>query len=283
MYGAATVRGNTAYFSDSYNGFIYSFTPDTGKWLRLQRNKYIGFGLTIIKDQLTSVGGTTNYDSNATSTSALLSLVDALIGKKWKEVFPAMPTRRLCPAVVTTPGHLVVAGGCQSIYDDKLPTVEVLDLSTTQWSGACVLPQGVRYPEMTLCRGILYLCDERQLFSLSLDGLLLSCTLSLEEGPDFTWSCLASVPAEWSSLTTMRGHLLAVGGKTSHNSGDLSTGTVHCYDPDRNRWGIVGSMPTARSHVLTAVLAKDELIAVGGIYGQTSLTTEIGVLCLLNS
>ena len=256
------VHGSTAYFSSGHN--VYSYTVPENKWTKLPQCKYEYFAMAVINDTLTTIGG--GHQVGATNT--LLSLH----ASSWEEVLPPMPTKRQLPAAATTPTHLVVAGGLRGGF---LATVEVLNTETLQWSTASSLPEAVRslseavrFPQITMCGGCLYIADNTSnIFSCSMEDL----TNSSDRG--FVWTRLASIPVERdSTLATLSGHVLAVGG---HNK-SISTGAIHCYNVATKSWSVIGEMPPPRFRVLTAVLPSNELVVVGGCMSgdyRCSITT----------
>ena len=257
--GAAVSLGNIAYFSASKN--VYSFElPD--KWTKLQQCPHIYFGLAVINEQLTTIGG---MKESWNSTNILLSLKHDQSGSEWKQFLPPMPTARAYPAIVTTPTHLVVVGGITSLVCIFLSTVEMMDIETHQWSTASGLPV-LGYPKMTLCDEHLYLADDNNtLLSCSMEGLLQSLkepvsTDSSNGGS--VWTRLANIPVSYtSSLVTLGGRVLAI---TSKDCNGRLTGAIHCYNKATNSWSIIGEMPTPRYYVLTAVLPTNKLVVVGG-------------------
>ena len=268
--GAAVVHGNTAYFSRGYS--VYSYTPDKDEWTKLPPCEYYNFGLAVVNDKVTTIGGW----SGSRATNALLCLEDQ--GTKWREVLPPMPTARLNPATVTTPTHLIVAGGCTALYRGPLSTVKILDTSTLKWSSASSSPEAMMYPYMTLCGEHLYLSEENKLFSCSVEKLLKSCRPAYIDSRvgRSVWTKLSNIPVQHSaSLTTLRGQVLAIGG--SDKLGGMPTGAIHRYNRSSDSWSVVGELPTPRSHPLVAVLPSNELIAVGGEDGKLEScdTTEI--------
>ena len=182
-----------------------------------------------------------------------------------------MPTKRMHPAAANT----VVAGETLlSLTGGSTATVEVLNTETLQWSTASSLPEAVRFPQMTTCGGCLYLANiDNNVFSCSVEDLFKS-TNSSDGGS--VWTRLASIPVEEdSTLATLRGHVLAIGG--DDDDGD-PTGVIHCYDVATNSWSVIGEIPTPRCNVLTAVLPSNELVVVGGkdASGYMCSTLEIG-------
>ena len=93
------------------------------------------------------------------------------------------------------------------------------------------------------------------------------------------WKKLESCPENNATLTTLKGHVLAVGGERMHG---VPTGVIHCYDVATNSWSAISEMPTPRLNVLAAVLPSNELVVVGGssalgCFSTTTTTTEIAI------
>jgi hypothetical protein len=102
--GAAVVDGNTACFMDE-SGEVHFYNVSNKKWRRIMRYPYYDSSLAIINGQVTAIGGCKNVYNTDTYTNKLLSLPG------YKEVFPAMPTKRWGTTAVTSKEHLIVAGG----------------------------------------------------------------------------------------------------------------------------------------------------------------------------
>ena len=150
--GAAVVHGNTAYFSQDYNVYSYTITKDT--WASLKRSRCAHFGMAVVNNRLTTIGG---EHSDAIS----IHLFCLSGNSNWKQLLPSMPTARTKPVAVTTPNHLIVAGG---IGESILSTVEVLNINTYQWFSANSLPETFSFPHMTLCDGYVYLSQNKIIF-----------------------------------------------------------------------------------------------------------------------
>ena len=245
---------------------MYSYIVPENKWTKLPQCKYKDFAMAVINDALTTVGG---ENHQGLVTNILLSLSGSL----WEEVLPPMPTKRVHPAAANTPTHLVVAGGSQLRHGEPMVTVEVLNTETLQWSTASSLPKAVPYPQITTCGGCIYLARTgNKVLSCSVEDLLKS-TNSSDGGS--VWTRMAAIPTRHrSSLVTLSGRVLAIGGKDGGNP----TGAIHCYDVATKSWSVIGEMPTPRSRVLTAVLPSNELVVVGGktALGLFSRTSDIG-------
>ena len=255
------VHGNTAYFSQYYN--VYSYTLSKDKWTKLKQVKYTAFSMAVVNNQLTTIGG----KRDLTATNTLLCLSKSSLKMEWEEFLPPMPTSKTRPAAVTTPTHLIVAGG-RTVHDG-LSVVETLDINTFQWSSVGSSPIYTASPEyrdpvMTLCNGQLYYFEHSKIFLCSVEELLKSRKPASINSSGPVWTKLADIPVYSASLTTLRGQVFAIGGKDQQRGGSL-TGVIHQYNRCTNSWSVIGEMPTPRVCPLVAVLPSHELIVVGGI------------------
>lgn len=152
---------------------------------------------------------------------------------------------------------------------------QILDTSTLQWSAASSLPQKMFSPQMAYCQGCLYLSGENIVYHCFMEELLTSCKPKCEE---LTWTRLADIPLVSNygpGLATIRGYVLAVGGRSSHN---CPTDLIHCYDKNKNVWSVIGRMQYPRSHVLSTVLPSGHVVVVGGRREDSNLCAlaEVG-------
>ena len=271
-WGAAVVHEDIAYFSESSR--VYSYTLAKDEWTKLRQCEYGYFGLAVVNNKVTTIGGSRR---DGTATSSLLCLEDQ--GTKWRELLPPMPTARFRPATVTIPTNLIVAGGRAGAGSSVLCTIEILDTNTLQWSSATSSPKALEYPHISLCGEHLYLSEDDTIFSCSVEKLLKSCkpASTYNNAGDSVWTKRADISVPYgASLTTLRGQVVAIGGSNQPLHG-TPTGTIHCYDRTINSWSVIGEIPTARPLPLVAVLPNNKLIAVGGVdkIGRTYRNTEI--------
>ena len=265
--GAALFHGNTVYINTAVSSKVYSCQSSSGdqQWSILPDNRYYFSSLAVIDGLLTSIGGRSGpYGGPCTNT--LLSLTGEGRKRHWSGVFSPMPTPRGFTASVTTEQALVVAGG----YDGSkhLNTVEVMTIPTKQWSTARFLPHRCSWISATICGDQLYLgggcgeegqpsksvlqCSLPQLLQLqSIRAKLRTFFLANEPG---VWRHLKELPVTRSTLTTLGGHLVAIGGA---DVSDKPTADVCRYDPQTDSWHIITKMKTKRYCPLVAVLPED--------------------------
>ena len=84
---------------------VYSYNLLSKKWSKLTTYPYCDSSLAVINGQLTAIGGCERINDIDTYTNKLLNLPG------YKELFPAMPTKRREATTVTSKEHLIVAGG----------------------------------------------------------------------------------------------------------------------------------------------------------------------------
>ena len=280
--GAAVVDGNTVYINSGGSHKVYScqMTSEGLLWSTLPDSRYEFFSLAVIEGLLTCVGG-----CGGSRTNTLHSLTGGGHKRHWSEVFPHMPTACSGTAPVTTEQALVVAGG----WDGRkvLDTVEVMTIATKQWTTAQHLPHPFGWISGTICGDQLYLgggCigvgeESKSVLTCSLTDLLPPQSLGVRLRTLFlatkpgVWREIKNLPVTRSTLTTLGGHLLAIGG-TSDSHGP--TAGVHRYDHQTDSWHVVSKMKNKRYESLSAVLPEDQLLVVGGYGSVTSV--EIGSL-----
>ena len=245
--GAAVIHEGTAYFSEGYDVYI----PED-KWSKLKPCSSGFFSMAVANHKLTTIGGRRGF----TPTNTLFCLIGSAADMKWEEFLPRMPTERVRPAAVTTSTHLVVVGGKKALLGTPLSTVEVLNLNTLQWASADSSPGLLGHPTMTLCGEHVYMSGDNTIFSCSVRELIKS------ESP--VWNRLPSTLTSHTTLATLRGHILTIGGINDNENRDTPAGAICCYDDSTNSWSVIGEMPTPRYCTLVAVLPSNELVVVGG-------------------
>ena len=122
---AAAVDGGVAYFSSGSGGHeVFAYNSADSKWSKLPKCPNHAFSPAMVNGLLTAIGG---MKSIFKLTNSLLSL----IGKKWTEQFPPMPTKRCLSSAVCSGRSLIVAGGLGEGYKN-LSVVEVMDTESLQ-------------------------------------------------------------------------------------------------------------------------------------------------------
>ena len=262
--GAAVVHGDTAYIRPAGTNMLYSYKNIAGKeeWSQLPQNCCENFGLAVVDNVLTSVGGMKNGPSNA-----LLSLNNK---KQWCKIFPPMPTPRCSSACATTMQVLVVAGGLAktNVYHK---TVEVMIIDTKLWVVVPPLPQKYWLLSPAICGDTLYLAGGaaysfpfKSVYSCYIPDLLQTTVLKspAQRTTQNVWKTVSNLPVAGSTLVSFRGDLLAIGGM---DDSDNPTSDVYKYDSPTNSWKLFCHMNNALTLRLAFTLPGDCLVVVGGI------------------
>ena len=266
--GAAAVHKNTAYFRAVHSRHIFSYQNNEGiqQWKRLPETPNTNFGLAVIDALLTTVGGSSN---------TLFSLTDK---SEWiADVFPPMPTVRSEATCITTEQSVVVAGG--SAMGECLDTVEVMNIDTKKWTTVSPLPQkGLQFSGVTY-DGKLFLAGgnsaaQNSVFTCSLNNLILSAAWETGRMAVYqkcnVWKELGSLSESHSTLASLGGHLVAVGGNI--------TASVYRYNFFTDKWETVSRMERERSSCLAVTFPEDRLVVVGGHTNRGKETDSVEIL-----
>ena len=256
------------------------------QWSTLPDIECYNPSLAVIDGTLTTVGGYRDPEY----TNSLLSLIGRGERRRWLQIFPGMPTPHSHTVSVTTKQALIVAGGNNG--KKNLNIVEVMSIPTKQWTTASHLPHPFGEVSATICGDQLYLAGgyvgvsepSKSVLTCSITDLLSSSppslasrlrTLSLADKTG-VWRRARDLPITHSTLTTLDGHLLAIGGR---DDSGRDTVDVHCYNTHTDSWQVVSKMKNKRHFCLAALLAEDSLLVVGGCCGSMNIdSVEIGNL-----
>ena len=269
-YGdSVAVNGGIVYCYDFDNNKI--FNSETGQWAVLQSCPKKYFSIAVVNGQLTAIGGKHSF----TATKTLLSLPLNQLHtsqQKWTEQFPPMTYYHNSPAVVTTNTSLIVAGGWGPDMEKKAP-VEVMNTQTLHWSTVASLPHPLHQATATICGSRLYLgggiskgvatksvlmCEVSDLLQPQPPSLATRSGLSHSRQ---VWREICELPVELSSLVTLQGQLLAVGGGATRYD---RTSEVRQYDAATNSWNVISRMKVKRCVCFVAVLPGDRVMVCGG-------------------
>ena len=237
------------------NMSVYAYTTITSTWSRLPDSPTNSCPSVIINNLLTLVGG---LRDGASPTNQLLSLTGE---GRWKEVFPAMPTKRWGSTALCTGTALIVAGG-GAVGGTWMKTVAVMDTETLQWSAAAYLPQPLTYARGAVCGDHVYIlslsCRSKSMYTCSVSALLQSCKSRPTAG---VWNTVAAPPDTDTTCVSTHGRLLAIGGRDSNNK---PIATIYMYDRPTDSWEVISHMTSPRFECYATILPNNQLMVVGG-------------------
>ena len=271
----AAVHGKMAYFCDKVSdNKVLQYNSKTGEWSILECPKKY-FSVAVVNGLLTTIGG----QQSGKATKTLLSLTDQ---QKWTEKFPPMTYHHNSPATVCTSTSLIVAGGWGA--DEERAPVEAMDTKTLYWTTVASLPHPWSQATATIFRDQMYMTGGfgegstviRSVLTCAVGDLLqsavsqrqslgsrLATALHIRPFPDShpVWQEATELPVNHSTLVTLQGHLLAVGG---YDSDIEPTSAVYQYDKTTNSWKEISHMNTKRFQSMAVVLPDNKLMVVGG-------------------
>ena len=249
--GSAATDGRFMYITPADSTSLYQYECGTKKWMELPSCPYCDSGLTIIDSELTTVGGA----DRAGCTNRLFTLRQG----KWVEVYPPMNTAHSSPAVVSTSDgdYLIVIGGFGS-DGSRTATVELFQVKSRRWYKLTDLPQPLPRPSATICGD--------QLHVIGRGGKGYSCSLHSLPSNDrpitspltLSWKPLPSLPVELSTVATLCGQLVLIGGW----QGRPLVNSIHQLV--EGQWVEIGSMTSGRWQCLAVSPSPDRILIVGG-------------------
>lgn len=226
--------------------------------LRKQPGQVTSFGMAVVQNQVTLVGGLELSPHKVTDKLAVWESES----KQWTSPYPPMHTARYGLAATTYSEWMAVAGGWND--NGYLDSVEILNSTEKQWYSAAPLPIECTQMKSAVVRDEWYLLecynedeDTEQGFAVSLPALIL-----LRENASSTlWRNIPSAPVKNTATLAARDLLFAVGGRT--NTGKHSS-AIYLYLPWKKEWIEVGMLPTERSSCTSTELPGGEILVAGG-------------------
>ena len=249
--GTVYVGGGSAGKGNDY--IVMTYDISTGKWATLPPYRARSFAMTSINDQLVLVGGIEHGVS-----SKVVRVWDA-DNKQWTHPYPEMHTERSgCSAVVHNE-WLLVAGGLQlSASFSLLSSVEVMNTNSKQWYAGPPTPRPWSFMKTATVGDECYFMGgtgspTNTVYSVSLSALTTGLNSSTSKGQKI-WMKISGLQTTCSTPLSIRGSLLAVGGK---DKGRKAVTAIHLYTGE---WVKVGDLPTPRSHFTCAMITDRELL-----------------------
>ena len=212
------------------------------------------YGLTIYDDHLTLVGGKEYPSHRLTNKIWLLQSLGEDGREEWKEdAIPPMPTRRHSVSAVGYDKLLLVAGGKDDNYYQDMKTVELYQQG--QWRSTTPLPRPCSSMSSTVMGSHVVFAG-----GLGLGREVYCCSVDTIKSKTLQWERLADAPLEYSSIITLHGVLLAIGGRT----GSSQSAAMFGFSVHTRSWHHFFNLPLPLSSTSTAVIPTGQIVAVGG-------------------
>ena len=186
---------------------------------------------------------------------------------RWVKHYPSMNTKRSSTAVVSTSdgNYIIVIGGW---VDHWTTSVELFHVRNRRWYELTNLPQGLIQPSATICNNEVHVIGVYSTgYSCSLQALLSSDQPIISQliSSILTWTPLPQLPVEDSTVGTLCGQLVTVGGMQSKSP----VNSIHQLID--GQWVKIGSMSSSRSYCLVVTPSPDKMMIVGGRGGEDSV------------
>ena len=268
--------------SDHNDSTVMKLDLQRDEWTQLPQYSAIYFAMTSLDNQLVLVGGSVR--DPLTLLRKLSNQIAVFESGEWTNRYPPMNTARRFPTAVSFNNYIIVAGGFQ--WPSSISSVEVLDVASKRWYNAESLPNSRHELKSTLIVNTLYLMGGKDhesylakvVHKVDLNKLITKA-LSKQATPTL-WQTIEDVPHYYSTPLSVRGSLLAVGGRYDRTNPSSS---IHLYQPDIRRWVKVGDLPTARYCCTCSVLPSGEVIVAGGQTGPYEFISTVDFLSITNA
>ena len=212
------------------------------------------YGLTIYDDHLTLVGGMEYPSCTLTNKIWLLQSLGEDGREEWKEdAIPPMPTIRSGVSAVGYDKVLLVAGG-RDRHSQDTKTVELYQLG--QWRYTTPLPRPCSFMSSTVMGShVVFAGGQEQ------GREVYHCSVDTIKSKTLQWERLADAPLEYSTIITLNGVLLAIGGHT----GSSESAAMFGFSVHTRSWHHFFNLPLPFYSISTAVIPTGQIVAVGGL------------------
>lgn len=198
-------------------------------------------------------------------------------GKYWSSINRDLPVARCDASAIGFKRWLIVAGGFNG---EPLDAVNLLDCENFgQWQTLCSLPspayalQSTSYINSTRngTTAIWYLVSSSRGSGISQKRPVYAISLTNLIERRSSWSVIPDPPFTDSGAVTLRGHLLAVGGRDKHTEKK----EIHMYFPGTCEWLNVASLEYPRHSVTCLPLSDKKFIVIGGKDESGDYSTKV--------
>ncbi len=218
-------------------------------------------------------------------------------GSQWKffteEEMPSMPTARLGAVAVALGCDLVVAGG-YGRNKSRLKVVEIFNMPSKSWYTGINLPYSAAEFKAALSHGNeWYLLGgasntRNAAICISLKKMIKKCIVPMagqdndgENHEQIGWINLPTLPHDFSSVAVFGDCLVVLGGEGGFFRSSCYD-NIHVYEPHRQQWVRIASMPCALSKCTAVSLSSGNLLVMGG-YSNHRKLDDVLLKCFLMS
>ena len=263
---------------------VFQYNPSQDEWSRLPPHPMAGFAMAQFTHNLITVGGVMPDHYNSVTRKVYRFIEQS---QEWEKFLKPMPTARYQPSVATTQSAIVASGGATGFREGKpvpCTTVEVYNSETSQWHTAdpllipCMATTSVTIADTWYQLGAQGTDGENitTVLYTPLTDLIQKPTSPTDQSASHTsvWKTLPDTPLKLSTVATLSGNLLALGGWDDKTP---ASPAVHIFYPSADSWvrATTADLPEPRYACTAVQLPSNQLLVVGGYNTQDKCTKTV--------
>ena len=256
--------GGGAYGDVECDRLVQVYDTKAGEWEILPPSTIYNSEATLVKDQLTLIGGR----NVSTKMITNLTITWDEEKKQWFPKVPPMPTNRSRPCIIHCNNYMLVAGGLASDEETVLDTIDVFHLDTFQWITASSLkfPIPLIFARVSISNGYAYITRSRHspvsltnvAYKVPMDKIL----HAIQKNKKVKWIQVETTPNCEPGLVVSSDHPIVVGGFTSPDY--QQTSDVSIYDPTTGTWSVVGQCVRPHGASCAIAISSSSFVVIGG-------------------
>jgi N-acetylneuraminic acid mutarotase len=254
-------------------GMVYEYDPDTDKWAKKKPMPLLSHHVAFTEHggKIYAFGGFTLPPSGPPAWTPIDNAWEYdPAADSWKALAP-MPTKRGSPVAVTVGAKMYVIGGATTPPGSKetavhpqrphisVSTVEEYDPATNTWRARAPMPTPRNHATAGVVNGKVYVIGGRVGAAfISAGSSNVDVVEEYDPAADAWGSARAKMPSARSAMASgvHGGRIYVTGGEGQNAQVMYTFRAFEVYDPARNGWAVMPSMPVARHGLAGAVLGN---------------------------
>ncbi len=209
--------------------------------------------------------GTFAYGKKATATSEVLTY--NLATNAWGKT-TSLPAAVSCGGLAAVNNHLYYYGGLNATDTADLSATWGLDLAhpAAGWVAEAAMPDGRNHLGSAVINGLAYAVGGSHLYNETKGN---DAAVDAYNPVTNKWTAVASLPQPWGSnettTLTVNGKIVLIGGQTNGGYDGIYLNAIEAYDPAKNAWAQVGTLPEANEGESAAYVDGRLIVAQGTV------------------
>ena len=247
---------------------IFHFQSSASELSQVESDWYSARNISTPRSEITasSVGENIYVIGGFNTEGEALDIVEvySVLNDSWKKVAP-LPQALQHSAAASYKGKLYVVGGFTSDAVEWIPTNKlfIYDPVKDEWKEGKSMPTPRGGLTALFVDGILYAIGGQQSSDIEVSEIL-NANEAYDPGKN-SWTSKASMPTARHHIASAEvgGKIYVVGGRTAANSSMINLNVNEMYDPQKDAWTSLPSMPSKRSGIAAASV-NDTIYVFGG-------------------